>query len=494
MKKIIHGLLAVAAAASTQVLEATATNKTFMADRGTLSNNTLMSKAASRACRKGKKDAIGANISATGFVRQSYGDSSLAQYFGTGSVTAPDGHITVTAGTTAATTGVYGYQIDPMTTTTNSMSGIVNLNPRRTEAGAQLEWNQCLSKFVKGLSFSVSAPVVYVRTEMRATYTPEVANATTAKNLSDYFTGGAMGKTTLASGTPVTQVSLANQVITSAYNTATGVADVAVSLGYKFVQEKSYSFGASIHGLIPTGNKSAGLVAFEPKYGNRSFFVGAGLDGRFNLWKSEDKSSALNFNASAKYSYGFSAADVRTLGLFAVGTGAVAAGHYTVAAAQSTNIATPLANLSTLAVNVEPRSRLEAVAGFCYRYNRFTVDAAYNLFYAQAENVTFAGTWSETAQNALTFATPAVYNAVITDASAYGAYILAPSDLAGSYALDLAACTTPAQVIHKAGASVGYKFDTSLPISVRAGGEVDFAANDQSIQTWGAFAQIGFCF
>jgi len=503
MKKIIHGLLAVAAAASTQVLEASATNKTFQADRGTLSNNILMSNPAARVWNKGKKDSIGANVSALGFVRQTYSDSNGAKYFGTGSSLAPDAAITVTAASavgTPTTTGLYNYQIDPSHNGSSvSMSGVAGLNPRRTEAGAQLAWTQSLSKFVKGLSFAVEVPVVYVRTEMRASYANEVAStAGSGQNISAFFSGAALGKTgTPVAATPVVQANLDAQVISTGYNTKTGVADVAVTLGYRFVKEKSYSIGGSIYGLIPTGNKATGTVAFEPMYGHRSFFVGAGLDGRFNLWKSEDNTSALDFSALARYSYGFSAADVRTLGLYSVANGNVPAGQYYFAGSVGNQSGAPLANLSTLAVNVQPRSRLEAVANFCYRYNRFNAGIAYNFFYAQKENVTFAGTWNEAAyvvpnDNTQTYTTPfAVSNTV---AAGNGALILAPGDLSGSYALNLDTCTTPSQVIHKVGGHVGYRFDTSLPVYASVGGEVDFTGNNHANSTWAAFAKLGFSF
>jgi len=483
MKKIIQGLLAVAAATSAS-LEATSTNKTFMADRGTLSNNVLMSRASGRAC-KGKKDGMGANISVTGFGRVTYKDSDIAKYFGTGTNALPDGAITVSAYPATTSTGALSKYIEPLHTLANgSLGGVVNMVPRRIEAGAQIGWTQSLSKFVKGLSFSVEAPIVYVRTEMRATYSPETASTevTSNNNLSNYFQG-----TFVKTGSSTTPylAALANQTIPATFTSLTGVADVGVTLSYRFVREKAYSFGAHIYGQVPTGSKNTGVVVFEPSYGRRNFFLGAGLDGRFNLWKSEDKASALNFEAWGRYSYGFSAADVRTLGLYSVANGSVAAGQYYGTFIVGDTHASPLANLSTLAVSVEPRSRLEAVAGLAYRYNRMTVNVAYNFFYAQKENVTLTPTWNE--------ATSAITGSAVTG-NVSTALVLAPADLSGTYALDLAACTTPAQVIHKVGGNVGYRFDTSVPMYVRAGGEIDVTANNQALSTWAVFGKFGFCF
>lgn len=496
MKKIIHGLLALSTVASSGLF-ADVANKTFMAERGALSNNCLMSMSAG-AMKNAKKDAIGADLSVTGFFRQSYNDKKLAKYFGGGTNAVPTGNIELQATATAATTALHGNDIDVQADAniSKTMSGTVTLSPRRTEVGAQVAWHQNLNKFVDGLWLCVAAPVTYVRTEMRAGYAGQVANfnavgatASLGKNLSDFFTGADLAKTS-----PVVQDALANQILTASYNTVTGVADVKAVVGYTFVKEKDYSFGASVHGTIPTGNDRAGVVAFEPTYGHKSFFFGAGLNGEFNLWRSEDGKSELNVTACGKYSYGFSAQQVRTLGLTNVTNGDQAQGHYKLVAKLGTTHAAPLANVSTLAVTVEPRSRLEAVAGFCYRFNRFTADVAYNLFYAQEENVKLKGAFSETAYQ---LPDPTGVTATTTFADATqttGGYILAPTSTIVTNAIDLTAPTTPVQVVHKVAAGLGYSFDFSIPVRAGIGGEVDFSSNNQSINSWAAWAKLGFSF
>ncbi|MDQ5890240.1 MAG: hypothetical protein QG604_114 [Candidatus Dependentiae bacterium] len=502
-KKIIHGLLALAALNSTTVL-ADFANKTFMNDRGSLSNNVLMAR---NVCGRNskKKDAVGANVSVAAYYSQSYNHTNLAKYFGDGTNVTPTGLIDVSLDA-AATTGLQSGMIDPQSTASSradialAMHGDVALNPRRIEAGAQIQWNQCLHKLVDGAWMSVAAPVVYVRTEMRPTYT-STANATSSaakgmgKGLADYFGGESLGKTVLAA-VAFTQDALAKQVITPTYNSVTQVADVNVTLGYDFLREKSYKVGASIHGLIPTGNKEAGLVAMEPIAGNRSFFFGAGLHTRFNLWKSEDKSSSFKMHASAKYSYGFGADQVRTLGLTNVTTGVVPVAQYGLVGDIGTSHYMPLANVSTLTVSVEPRSRLEAIAGFCYRFNRFTANVAYNLFYAQAETLKLKGTFDETnyARVLSTGVVTASASAFAVDAyTTQGGLILATSPIVTN-ALDLTACTTPAQVVHKVGGDLAYSFDSKLPIRIAAGGSVDFNSSNTSFTSWTVFGKVGFSF
>ncbi len=493
MKKIIRGLLAAAAVMSP--LQAEVANKTFLADRGTISNNSLLSLAAT-AKKEHNKDAIGADLSVTGFYRQSYNKTKLAKYFGGGTDVAPAGNIEVVTGT-GDTTALRSLDIELSSSATTGMNGVVGLSPRRIEAGAHVQWNQCLNKFVKGLWMSVAAPVVYVRTEMRPDFSVN-NNDANGQGLGDFFTGATI--TTTVGDIAANAKALANQKLTTTYNSATGVADVKAAVGYKFVQEKDYSFGGSLHALIPTGNKNAGVVAFEPTYGTRSFFFGAGLDGQFNLFRSEDKTSSFDMHACAKYSYGFGAEQVRTLGLTNDANGDYAQGQYRLVAELGTAVAHPLANVSTLAVTVEPRSRLEAVAGFCYRFNRFSVDAAYNLFYAQAETVKAKAAWDETLyakvkSTALTTGNLQA-NEYFTTANETDGNdeILSHGVTTNGNSVNLSAAATPAQVIHAVGAGVGYSFATKLPVRIGGGADVSFSSNNHSVNSWAVWAKLGFSF
>jgi hypothetical protein len=494
MKKIIHGLLAAASVMSPFMLSADVANKTFIADRGTLSSNCLLG--LSSGAKDCKKDGLGADITVAGFFRQSHNNTKLARYFGGGTTAADqNGTIEVDATVAGATQSLHGWQVDYTTVEESAAHGTVTLNPRRTEVGAQVQWNQCLNKLVKGLWFSVAAPVVYVRTEMRSTYDQTAnavgSNATTGfgNNLSDILSGGAAGKTS-----PFTQSVLTNQKLTSTYNHETGVADVSAVLGYKFVEEANYSFSGSLHANIPTGHKPTGVVAFEPVYGSRNFSFGAGLHGNFNLWRSEDKKSELNMHACGKYSYGFGAEQVRTLGLSSNTDGVVPAGQFILVAKENTSILTHLANVSTLAVTVEPKSRLEAVAGFCYRFNRISVDVAYNLFYNQAENVKVKALWDEALyglpENGLS---NEVLN-VAADDFIGDVTILAPGNTANTHTVDLSAASTPAQLVHKVGGGVNYSFETKLPISLGAGADVELSSNNHSINSWSVWLKASFGF
>ncbi len=520
-KKIIHGLLAALTLASTTMFAANV-NQTFIAHRGTISDNALISRACHRMHNK-SKDAIGAVVSAAAFYRQSHNHVKLAQYFGDGTAAVPTGLINV-ALTTATTTGLNSGQVDPqiIDNTTSAMYGNVALSPRRIEAGAQLQWSQSLDKLVEGLSFDVSAPVTYVRTSLRPTYTG-TANSLAAslgggKGLADYFGGASLGKSVVVGSTyavTLTQAALANAIISPTHVNTTQVADVKVALGYTFLKKAhSYRLGALLTGNIPTGKKPAGVYAFEPVAGSRHFSLGGGLDAWANLWKTEDGKTSFNVRANAVYSYGFAAEEIRTLGLTNYTTGRIADGQYIVVGDEGTVNMMPLANVSTLAVKVTPRSRVEATAGLTFNYERFAASVSYNLFYNQAEKLELTGAFDQTTYGTiaktgfdgspassdlaggtthLTFELP---DGGTTKAFSPNSEILAPG-LASStnvQALDLGAATTPEQVVHKVGADLSYGFGGSIPVRAAVGGEVELSSNNASINSWGVWAKVGFGF
>jgi len=310
----------------------------------------------------------------------------------------------------------------------------------------------------------------------------------------------------------VTQDALAKQVLTTTSNSTTQVADVRCVLGYTLLRERDYRVDASLNALLPTGTKPQGLVAFEPHVGSRSFFIGGGLSAQFNLWRSDDKSSAVSLRTGFDYSYGFGAQQVRTIGMTNTSSGSVAQAQYTLIGSNGTVHAMPLANVSTLAVSVVPGSRLEGLAGFGYRHNRFAAHITYSVFYNQAESLTLKGTWNNTqyanivssgfvtgsgspaftaGTSAFNFSATADYYAT---AVTTGNPILNPGNTAGTYALDLNAATTPVQVVHKVGVDAGYQFQLSLPLRTSFGAEVDLSSNNTSVNSWAVWAKAGFSF
>lgn len=495
MKKIIRGLLAAILVSSSAY--GVTSNMTYMTARDALSNNSVMGSSVQAKCKK--SSGMGADISVSGFFRRSHNEGDLAKYFGGGQAADADqdGTLVVAAGS-----------VDYMTAAAEGMSGTVNYSPRREEYGAHVAWNQCLGKWVKGLSLSVDAPITHVTTDMRATYSPSTANtgadATEGidKTLADFFSGGDLGITS-----PFTQSALTKAKISATKLGVTGVADVSARLGYSLVSEKDYSVGGSLNFRIPTGNKVTGATVFEPTYGGRQFGLGAGLNSSFNLWRSENGKSGLALNLGADYEYQFSAEETRTRGLYDyTNTLMVSGGQYFTVANEGSLVLAPLANVSTAVHNVEPGSRLNATAGFAYNCNRLSVDVSYNLFYAQEESCTVKTAWTNDQYGIPTAALTGAGDGDAGELAGATFSITTAGDVAtGSidkqgdtttarYFVSSAAATTPAQVTHKVAGSVGYSFDLKTPIRIGAGASGEFNSNNASVNSWDVWAKVGICF
>jgi len=458
MKKIIHGLLG--AALLTSSAFGAVSNKTFMAARGTLSDNVVMGMTAA-AC--GKKSGFGADINVAGFFRQSHNSTDLAKYFGEGLTDAArDGQIEAGQNIGGGVHDLY-----------KGATGTLTLNPRRTEFGGHIQWNQCLGKVLKGLSFSVNVPVVRVETEMRTTSTNAALLA--------HIQGGAAGVTG-----PVTDA-LAYQKHSATKRHETGVANVDVAVNYEFAREADYSVGGSIALEIPTGNKPAAVWAFEPLYGSKHFALGAGLNADFNLWKSEGGNSRFDFCAGVNYKYGFKAKEVRTFGVYDnVAAAEINRAHYLAMANDATESSKPAANRITLETDVTPQSSIDAVTGFKYKTGQFCVNVAYNLNWNQEEKVA-APAYTADAYGLVSGDIDGTDHLVLDTA-------LAAATATTGHRISTTACTTPSKVTHKVGGGIDYSLCTKTPIRFGVFGEGEWNANNDSINSWAVGGKVGFCF
>ena len=455
MKKIIHGLLVAVLTVSSTGYAAITSNKTFMADRGSLSNNLVMGMTAGSSSKA--HDGFGADVSVAGFYRETYNDTDMAKYFGGGLTDA-----TRTGKITLGTNDVVFAQ-----------TGTATLKPHRQEYGAHVAWTQCLSKLVKGLSLKVDLPILHVQTRMGADYS--------ATNIKTYFEGGQAANAFTGL--------LTNQKHSSTDNSKTGIANLGVAVAYKLASDADYSVSGKVTVDVPTGNKPDGVMANEPTYGSKHFALGAGLDAMFNLWRADDGKSSLDFNACVGYKYGFKAKEVRTLGISVKAAAEQDQAHYRLVGITTTDSARAFANVGTKEVDVTPQSSIDGVAGFRYSSGQFTVDAAYNLCWNQEEKVAVLDNWSTTD------ATYGILETGVVDGTAaHAAGAIAKVATTAVDGLSTVPATTPSKVTHKVGGGVGYSFNTKTPIRIGFGAEGEFNSNNNSANSWGVWAKFGVSF
>ncbi len=439
MNKIIKGLLASTLACASFAQGATLqSGSTFIAHRDELANlgmewttaNHLGPKAACKveepqANAKNKQqpakkctNPFGATVTAAGFYSESTNHTDLAKRFGIGST----GAIKITKDTPTASNlheAIYGLNIhhspnsDGVSTSTLAdadddtnaypriaMNGTLKLAPKRTVYGANLGWKQSLDGLLKGLSLSVRAPIVQVKTNMNPTLTGAEASAIppvdgkTGATVSDYF--GGKVTTDIATYAHVSQAALKKNLIDAANDTVTGLADVELGLNYTFdccaVKSLKWGFGATAQ--IPTGNKPDGIKLFEAIYGARGHFA-AGANGMVHFDAFSNKDIRVSVDVLANYKYFFKGTEVRTMGIYDLTNKVMLpASQYRLLMHHGVTGVLPAANVLTVEHNVTPGHQVDALAGLSVEWKNFTFDIGYNLFWHAKEKVVQRTNWS----------------------------------------------------------------------------------------------------
>jgi len=375
---------------------------------------------------------LGACFTATPFFEQSTNNTDLAYLFGMGTT----GKITVTQGipvvattgaanTTAMSTTLYNtnVQLSPNSDGTSSsasagdadtgsyvdtakaripMSGVVNLSPIRQAYGAHLGWSQSLDALLEGLSFTVRAPIVQVRTSMRSTLTSSVASNIPSEDgpsggtLKEYF-NGSLSIARTGSNLHVIQYPMTKGLIDNTYATATGLADIEFAMNYAFKFKKTNAVhagvGASV--LIPTSKKPTMTRLFEPLYGARGH-VAAGAQGfiHADLYKNENVRVGLDLTLNWKYF--FKGAELRTMGVYdTVLRTMLPASQYRLVMQHGVTGVQPAANVLTVNQDVTPRNQVDAVVGFSATCKNLAFNVGYNLYWHQTDRVSAkAGAWT----------------------------------------------------------------------------------------------------
>ncbi len=380
MNKILKSLLVAALVISSTA--AAHSNKTHLQLRNQALRNLPLEQTTIKERIVAKtEDRVGGTVSVTGFYGQNTKAKELGKYF----AAAADGQVTVTKKATLA--------------------------PEIINYGAVLGYNQDLSKLVGGLSLKVIVPVENASTDLKF----KAVTAGEEADLAAAVTAAKLGK-----------------------KSTTGVADIDVQIGYKFLDKETYNASINIGGVIPTGKELKAVTPFEPQVGSNHFGLGAGLDAQARVWGKADHNVKLNF--AANYRYMFQATEKRKVG-------------------KGTQLASFMhADTLPIDVKVTPGSKLDGILGLAYNNGGLTADLGYNAYFAQEESVTLK----------------TVVAPVVSDAKT---------------------ATTPAQFTNGAYAGIGYAFKNwEYPVTFGLGGKYEFASKNSVPNFWQAWAKTGLSF
>jgi hypothetical protein len=482
MQKIIKALALGLLALSAQHAAAH-TNKTFLAARPHGVNSALERVSLQNMTTSKAEDAFGSTFQATAFISESLKSRELAQYFLADDKASldltrdqlrqviPDEHNVAIAGSV----------LEKADATT------IKLMPTQSTLGALFTYNQDLEKILPGLYFNVRVPFVHIETDPGLTLTG--GNSDLFKQ---YLAGTLLE-------IPITETNARKPLQyarIAGKQSANGIADIDLRMGYIFVKHEDYNFGLNVGLTIPTGNHPEAKSAFEAIYGNGGHWgLGAGLEGQRTLWEGEE--SSIAFHAHADYRYLFTNTERRTFGITNANLG-----QYNIVAlseVQSSTVpAVPAANILTLSTDVTPGHQVDAVAGFTYSLGGLTVDLGYNLWYHGKESLTLRDTWNDDRFVYLTsdgVTAPVIFGLTGTTLLTETNPNPLVKKLTQKATLNMDAATTPVQLSHKILAGAGYAFqEWEYPLMFGVGAFYEIPNNNAVIRSWGAYCKAGIAF
>lgn len=360
----------------------------------------------------------------------------------------------------------------------------IKYDPEQEFYGVRFDYYQNMDKILKGLYLKVYTTIACadndMHLEVKDVTDPLIANLQT--NLVNYFKGD-YSDTTVDNNNQ--QRALTHGMIDGSHS-ETGVADVEVILGYKFLYKDKYHMGINLGITIPTGNDPDGKYMWEPIYGNHSHFgFGAGLDGHARLWGDSDQNIKLNF--ALNYRYLFEGSETRPLKLKDYPS------PYVLLGKNGEQPLVPAVNVLTpLGVDVTPGSQVDGVLALAYNNGGFCADLGYNLYFREREDVDIkndltANTYGVAARSFQTNNNFSVGGA--TDFDGNAVKWLAKSDV------DAAAAETPSQFTNSIYGGLGYAFKKwDYPLMMGVGGKYEWASKNSEFDNWQLWIKLALSF
>lgn len=380
----------------------------------------------------------------------------------------------------------------------------MGLKPHQQSYGVRFDYWQDLDKILKGLYLKLDLPVVHVEND------PKLAFAGTTEEvewMKSFISGNFTGVSTANAQDRLCKAKICGK------HSETGVADIDLALGYKFLNKSKYAAGLALAITIPTGNDADGTWVFEPIVGNGNHFgLGGDLWAFARIWGDLDHNIKLHIKM--KYRYLFESSECRTLGFKNCGACCgmpIGQYHLLLRAGVAQGAATslvPLANVSTLSVDVTPGSQFDGILGFAYNNGGFTFDLGYNLYYREAESVKTKcgcftdGKYAFAARNVRTDALQAATPETFTPANVAALSVVdgaTSADKANAILtranLDTEAAATPSQFTNSIYGEFGYNFkEWDTPLLLGIGGKYEWPAKNSALEQWSINAKIGIGF
>jgi hypothetical protein len=497
MNKMIKGLLVSVLAVSAAQVYATHTNNTFLMPRPTGVDLPMEYCTFESLIGRKAEDKFGGNFQVTGFYKDSNNGSDLAKYFLINNKSTINLNQVAAAPANNTTSSPVDFDLryivhDPHLNA-HDLNANVSLDPEIDSYGVRFDYHQDLDKILKGLYLKASLPVACVETNAKINVSSTGSYDANTIDTAAFAVKDAV--TTFFNGTyyntnEYAQTELNHAMITGSHD-ETGVADIDIALGYKFLNKPSYYASLAIAITIPTGNDADGVYMFEPIVGNGQHFgLGGDLNAQARVWG--DCEHNLKINLFMKYRYLFESHEHRTLQInnrpFS---------QYLLLGSTQSDTLIPAANVLTQNVDVTPGSQFDGILALAYNNGGFVFDLGYNMYFRESESVHYKGGFNETYYQIAALNYTAVpgtnftfgVNGANVDGGTAATVALHVSDL------NLGAAATPSQFTNSIYAGLGYYFkEWETPLMLGLNGKYEFASNNSAIEQWTIAGKIGIGF
>ncbi len=371
---------------------------------------------------------------------------------------------------------------------------VVSLDPSQESWGLRFDYYQNMDKLLKGLYLKANMTFVDVKNCMNLCVSGDAKD-----DLVKFFSGQAVSTNKDSNlQSPLCKALIGGNCGCGDCHSASGIADIDIILGYKFLYKEKYHFGINLAITIPTGNDPDGKYLFEPIYGNHGHFgFGGGLDAHANLWTKKDQNIKLNF--ALNYRYLFESSECRPLKLKCVCSPYVLLGR--VGADAGTALVPAVNYLSQYSVDVTPGSQLDGILAFAYNNGGFTFDLGYNLYYREDEDVKLkcnpcacndaccsvaAGEYGIAERS---FDTKGKFEAKNID------QCIGPKKAISTCDIDVDAASTPSQCTNGIYGGMGYHFKKwEYPLLMGIGGKYDWASSNSEFDSWSVWFKLALSF
>ncbi|MEX0849789.1 MAG: hypothetical protein WD055_06165 [Candidatus Dependentiae bacterium] len=232
-------------------------------------------------------------------------------------------------------------------------------------------------------------------------------------DLLDSFTDFVFWQKTPNLGDEVTFCPLQNARMTprniNCNKTKTALGDIQAVLGWNFILNRWYHFGAGLRATAPTGNRPNGKFLFEPIVGNgKHWQLGTQIWGHYTFYVSENEEKQWMAYFLANIMHMFNAKQCRVFDLCDKPNSRWMLAekltpdvqHLQASAIQGDimNLETPdaqfankfssVANLTKRSVNVKSNVQVDLVTMLTYIKRNLSIDFGYNLWYRSCEKIT----------------------------------------------------------------------------------------------------------